>query len=95
MNSWLEQEGTSIISVQRDYENNIVKITQNSSVNPINKWYVPLSFTSSNKLNFNDTKPFTWLTPLDSEKMFSIESNASEWIIFNVQRTGIIIIFMK
>lgn len=98
MDTWTLQTGLPYITVTRNYDNKEILIEQkrfilietNSSDvkksdeenNPL--WWVPLTYTTSNELNFNDTKPSRWMK---AERSINVkeEIKENEWIIFNTQ----------
>lgn len=104
MDTWTLQTGYPIINITRNYENNSAKINQYRFLLEPNKtrklsdrdgpcWYVPLSYTTEQELNFNRTEPKTWLQ-CDSDYK-SIENEIvdlpehDKWIIFNIKLSGI------
>lgn len=101
MDSWTLKVGYPIVTVTRDYINNSVEVTQQRYLLDVERsrdetdrcWYVPLSFTTEKELNFSATHARDWLE-CDcgkSEKLKVIYNMPSdkEWIIFNVQMTGL------
>lgn len=105
MDTWTLQTGYPIVNITRNYENNSAKVNQYRFLLKPNKtrklssdrdapcWYVPLSYTTEQELNFNRTEPKTWLQ-CDSENK-SIEReivNLPEhdtWVLFNIKLSGI------
>lgn len=104
MDTWTLQTGYPIVNVTRNYENNTAIITQyrflknpaqpkklTDNENPC--WWVPLSYTTEEEVDFNTTEPKTWLEcdnnnqPIFKELIDLPENN--EWIIFNVQMAGL------
>lgn len=52
------------------------------------KWYVPISFTVSNKTEkFETVTPDGWLTP-DKDLEFTDVLTSNDWIILNNQESG-------
>lgn len=93
MNSWVSQPGYPILSVNVASDRKHIIITQkrflqnDSNHQDKTRWHVPLSYASNKEnSNFSVTKPFTLLSN------YTLHINLSEpvdWIIFNVQQTGI------
>lgn len=91
MDTWTLQKGLPFLTVTRNYKDKGIQVTQKRfGLDSSNKtedealWWVPITFTTSNKLNFNDTKPTYWMkkSPILS---FDEEIDENEWIIFNTQ----------
>ncbi|XP_053969911.1 aminopeptidase Ey-like isoform X2 [Anastrepha ludens] len=101
MDSWTLQTGYPIITVTRDYERKIAKVTQMrylldtvvSRNAERNCWWVPLSHTSQNENNFADTTPKNWLQCSEMSepvtKTLRDMPSQDEWILFNVQMSGL------
>ncbi|EZA50169.1 Aminopeptidase N [Ooceraea biroi] len=50
------------------------------------KWWIPVTFTTQTNLDFSNTVPKYWLTPVHENVDLIINSN--DWIIVNLQQTG-------
>lgn len=104
MDTWTLQTGYPIVNVTRNYQNNSAVVTQYRFLkNPYKPkklmdserpcWWVPLSFTTEQELDFNTTEPKTWLEcdtdnqPIYKELIDLPEED--EWIIFNIQMAGL------
>lgn len=71
MDTWTKQTGYPIITVRRNYTSISAKIMQRRSLADPSQlklsdsesscWWVPLSFTTSQELDFANTKPKAWL----------------------------------
>ena len=50
-------------------------------------WWIPITYTSKTRLNFNETKPSHWMK---AQQSLVIEDGLplSDWIIVNLQQTG-------
>nr|XP_034185421.1 putative aminopeptidase-2 [Osmia lignaria] len=88
MNSWTNQSGYPVIhvTVQPDYvilrqERFILKPGKDKV--SAAKWYTPISWTSLNTLNFNDTKPRYWL-----QNTTDSLPNKNDLILLNLQQSG-------
>lgn len=97
MDTWTLQTGLPYILVTRNYENNKINVEQkrflllevNSTANVENDekdplWWIPITYTTSTELNFNDTKPSHWMK---ATRSITIDDSVedSSWIIFNTQ----------
>lgn len=102
MDTWTLQTGFPIITVTRDYEKNSAEVRQQRFLTekspgkaPFKEtcWWVPLSYTTAQELNFNTTEPKTWLEcdnqndPI-SKELIDLPLD-DEWIIFNIQISGL------
>lgn len=103
MDTWTTQTGYPIVTVTRNYNNNSAKIVQRrflsdpsqpdsvGSENPC--WWVPLSFTTGEELDFETTEPDTWLKCDENGVAVIKELNnlpePDEWVLFNVQLSGL------
>ncbi|XP_069966544.1 aminopeptidase N isoform X1 [Bactrocera oleae] len=101
MDSWTLQTGYPIITITRDYDRKLAKVTQvrylldTSASREAERscWWVPLSFTTQTEIDFGATTPKNWLQcnemnePVTQTLKDLPESN--EWIIFNVQMSGL------
>lgn len=102
MDAWTLQTGYPVVNVTRNYEKNTAEVTQNrffknpeqteesSDDNPC--WWVPLSYTTEQELDFNTTEPKTWLECDENnqpiQKQIADLPEGNEWIIFNIQIAG-------
>lgn len=51
-------------------------------------WWVPLSYSTKGKINFNQTTPENWLScPSDTQTIQNVADD-EEWIIFNNKMAG-------
>lgn len=102
MDAWTLQTGYPVVNVTRNYEKNTAEVTQHRFLkNPAQTeefsdekpcWWVPLSYTTEQELDFNTTEPKAWLEcdennqPIHKQIIDLPEGN--EWIIFNIQIAG-------
>ncbi|KAJ8973357.1 hypothetical protein NQ317_001401 [Molorchus minor] len=91
MKNWTVETGFPLVEVTLNGTQ--VTVTQERFVlnledrDTTTKWYVPISFTTSNDQNmFSQTSPVAWLTP-DSDLTINFPETPS-WIILNNQMTG-------
>ncbi|KAF2900752.1 hypothetical protein ILUMI_05436 [Ignelater luminosus] len=97
MDTWTVQTGYPVVTVIRNYTDNSAELkqerflfdnTQSSESHP-ECWWVPLTFTTQEQLDFNNTRPKHWLScPSKSEHIFDLP-NDQQWILFNIQGTGL------
>lgn len=93
-----------MINITRNYENNSAEVTQYRFLaDPTQPrkltdtdepcWWVPLSYTTEQELDFNSTEPKEWLEcdkinkPIVRE-IFDLPEK-DEWILFNIQLSGL------
>ncbi|XP_030369807.1 aminopeptidase N-like [Scaptodrosophila lebanonensis] len=101
MESWVSQPGYPIIHVARNYADNktigTINITQerflyNSQTTKRDDcWWIPLSYTTSAELNFENTIPKHWFQCDGSKRRtmeVKTEATENDWILFNLQMTG-------
>ncbi|KAM3967291.1 membrane alanyl aminopeptidase [Aphomia sociella] len=91
MSSWINQAGHPILNVNVNYENGTVSLSQrrfyiNSTVRSNEVYKIPITYTTKNKLDFNNTKPVFVMENISAD----IELNITEesWVLFNIQETG-------
>lgn len=51
-------------------------------------WWVPLSFTDAEKLDFETTKPKYWMKAEKYLNLQTLDVSPDSWVIFNVKETG-------
>lgn len=98
MDTWTLQTGFPVVTVTRNYQTGGASITQdrfmlqNSSkvttTEPEPLWWIPITYTSEKKLNFERTRPSHWMKAERSITLENLSADVSEWVIFNVQETG-------
>lgn len=64
--------------------------TSSISVESMPRWWIPITYTSEKKLNFNKTQPSHWMRAEKSLIISDLDASSSEWVIFNIQETGIL-----
>lgn len=101
MDTWTLQTGYPILTVTRDYDNETADITQMRYLSDSIRlrsdlsscWWVPLSYTTADELDFNSTQPKAWLECDESgvavAKDLKISANRNQWILFNIQLSGL------
>lgn len=94
MDTWFEQAGYPIVTIERDYATGETKATQKKFQYPISNnsesnetWWIPINFATKSDLDFSSTLPTHWLKPQDES--VTIEGvDVNDWIIVNKQLTG-------
>lgn len=54
----------------------------------VRTWWVPLTYTSQDSPDFNDTRVKAWLKGTETQTWLPHLPAKDQWIIFNVQQTG-------
>ncbi|XP_031640015.1 aminopeptidase N-like [Contarinia nasturtii] len=97
--SWSNQNGFPLLTVNRNYQQNTIKISQeryfdyypHPEANSTSYW-IPYNFDTSNNVNVNDTSVDGWLPKGIKSKL--IKPNGiktwtnDDWVLFNKQQTG-------
>lgn len=91
MDIWTTRAGYPVMSVSVNGEG--IRVAQqrfllrNLEETPTNvTWWVPLTWTTQSKPNFNDTATKYWLHT--KEHTINVKANPKEWVIFNIQSSG-------
>ncbi|XP_068081869.1 uncharacterized protein [Anabrus simplex] len=93
VNSWTVQAGYPVVTVTRDYTTGTAVIQQapfvldDSFEESERQWYVPVSYTTSQELEFSNTKPNVWLIPGNNTTLQGLPGD-DQWIILNKQAAG-------
>lgn len=102
MDAWITKMGFPVVNVTRNYETNEVSFDQSrfTFIAPNQwkslqiqydaevLWWIPLSYTTMNQANFNDTKPKDWIRGTKNFAKEFENITTDEWIIVNIQGTG-------
>lgn len=90
MMTWLEQTGSPIINITRNYTTGETRVEQRSLVlkdDSTKKWWIPLNYATKTNPNFSSTAPMTWMSNKDANVVINgIDPN--DWVIFNIQASG-------
>ncbi|XP_055638577.1 aminopeptidase N-like isoform X2 [Toxorhynchites rutilus septentrionalis] len=96
MDSWTLQIGYPVVYVKRDYEGGKVTLRQMRFLydetidDDTSCWWIPLTITTSQNLNFDQTQPQYWLDCVDDATItLTNVSLATEWIMLNNQMAGL------
>ncbi|KAH8283987.1 hypothetical protein KR054_006711 [Drosophila jambulina] len=97
MDAWTLQTGFPVIKVTRDYAAGSAELSQERYLlsTEVSRsqlggcWWVPLSYATQSKLDFNDTAPEDWLEcSKEGQSLPKVIENlpgADQWVIFNTQ----------
>lgn len=92
METWTTQAGYPVVSVAIN-DKGVVDVSQErlfarnlNSTSTEFTWWVPLTWATQNKPNFNDTTTKYWLST--KEDTLDVQVNPDEWMIFNIQSSG-------
>lgn len=100
MDAWTLQKGYPVVSINRDYDLNKIKLTQKWFLsNPSNKiqfteeyqkykWYIPLSYTTKDDPKFEFENEPIWLRADKNETLIEIKINKESWFIANLKHSG-------
>ncbi|KAG8228739.1 hypothetical protein J437_LFUL007074 [Ladona fulva] len=94
MDTWTLQTGYPILTVTRNYDNGSATIKQEryfglSHHQEQNQhWWVPISFTTQDEINFEDTSPKHWLPNTSSMEIFDLPAS-DKWVMFNLKASGL------
>nr|CAD7445351.1 unnamed protein product [Timema bartmani] len=95
--SWTLQMGYPVITVTRDYALGTVNVNQerflltrdNTADDEDYSWWVPLTYTTSDELDFINTSTKVWLNRTEESKNITILNiKEKDWLIFNIQQIG-------
>ncbi|KAI8424607.1 hypothetical protein MSG28_003041 [Choristoneura fumiferana] len=93
MGPWITQPGHPILTVNIDYENESVLLTQkrfylNSSYDSNETYPIPVTYTTELAPDFNNTKPAFIMN--ERSRVLNLTGLSTEpWLIFNVQETAL------
>lgn len=101
MDTWTLQTGFPVVTVTRDYNSTTVRFHQRKfeyadeagkkkhfEKHSDSLWWIPITYTTSNVLNFNETRPSSWIRKTKELLLPDVEINNLDWLIVNVQQTG-------
>jgi hypothetical protein len=75
-------------------ENSTLTAVQASTTTPVpgtegsNLWWVPITYTSLENPDFNNTQPSFWLKATPTLTLPPLSAAADHWVIFNIHETG-------
>ncbi|XP_022215617.2 aminopeptidase N [Drosophila obscura] len=95
MDTWTLQVGYPVVKISRHPNSNAIRLEQVRFVytNTTKEdegllWWIPVTFTTASELNFDNTRPTTWIP---RTKLYELENrnlSTAKWFIFNIQQTG-------
>lgn len=100
MDTWTLQTGFPVVTVTRDYNSSSIHFHQKkfeyadeagkkkNTDKHEDLWWIPITYTTSNVLNFNETRPASWIRKTKDLVIEDVDINNLDWIIVNVQQTG-------
>ncbi|XP_055315275.1 aminopeptidase N-like [Sitodiplosis mosellana] len=97
--SWSNQTGYPLLIVNRDYEENNIKISQERYFNKYpypepssSTWWIPYNFDTANNVAVKNTFPDDWLPQGVRSAVIEPAGNKkwtkNDWVLFNKQQTG-------
>ncbi|XP_054281038.1 aminopeptidase N-like isoform X2 [Macrosteles quadrilineatus] len=95
MENWLTKTSYPLVIATRDYATNKITVAQQLYVieeNPSEHkdcWWIPLTYSTSQKPEFSNTKPENWLSCDERTMTFEIEATDKEWVILNNKMAGL------
>nr|CAD7197814.1 unnamed protein product [Timema douglasi] len=103
MRSWTRETGYPVITVTRNYSDGTAQITQTRFLRPkedvegrtksgdINStsWWIPLTFTSEEELDFDATSPKRWLDPSQEYITLDEMPGDDKWVMFNLKASSL------
>ncbi|XP_047471486.1 aminopeptidase N-like [Penaeus chinensis] len=96
MDPWTLQKGFPVVRLARSADRTSGIITQehflsenrNLSDTHDYRWWIPLSFTTRSRVDFNRTQIMVWMRDYWESLNVTYSSAEDEWVIFNLQQTG-------
>jgi len=94
MDTWTLQMGYPVVDVNFNadgtadlkQERFLLVKNENSTDKHDYKWWIPISYTSQDRPNFEETKPAVWMD--SASKRMTDMPPMSAWKVFNIQQTG-------
>ncbi|KAF5299259.1 hypothetical protein FQA39_LY02432 [Lamprigera yunnana] len=97
MDTWTLQTGYPVVTVVRNYACNSAVLMQNKflrdniKLNSTKKscWWIPITYIEETQLTVNSTRPKVWLSCPCGTDVLSKLPNKTEWILLNVNLSGL------
>ncbi|KAK7075936.1 hypothetical protein SK128_026115, partial [Halocaridina rubra] len=91
MDTWTLQAGYPLITVNRSTDGTTATVSQkrfwtNNPDTP-ETWWVPISYTAHDAMDFNTLQPSMWMADTDLEITVSNLPSETHWVIFNIQES--------
>lgn len=90
MDTWVKQPGYPVLNVHKNKDGKLHLSQERflaDGTTDDQKWWIPLTYTTSSKPDFTQTKPSNWLSPTEETKEIA-ESDKDGWVLFNILQTG-------
>ncbi|KAL1501644.1 hypothetical protein ABEB36_006938 [Hypothenemus hampei] len=94
LHEWIYEKGYPLLTLTLNTDNTVTLNAEkfSSSLNKTeednkNIWWIPLTYTTSDNLDFTELTNVTWLDP-NSLSNFSITLKSGAWILANLQASG-------
>lgn len=96
MDTWTVQPGYPVVTVERKGTDIVVKqqryMLPKTNEKDNSKWFIPISYETSETLTSGEKTETHWLTNKDKEivipNVFSTKNNSEYWIYLNINRTA-------
>ncbi|ALC47212.1 CG14516 [Drosophila busckii] len=95
MDTWTLQTGYPVVKVSRHPNSDAVRLEQtrfvygnSSKADEQLLWWIPITATTAEELNFENTRPSTWIPRTSSYELTNRNLSIAKWFIFNIQQTG-------
>ncbi|XP_055847662.1 aminopeptidase N [Episyrphus balteatus] len=96
MDTWTLQMGFPVLIVRKKpnsfvmqlEQKKFVYVNESTSEEANSLWWIPITYTTSKELNFENTRPITWVPKTRDFAINSKNLSTADWYIFNIQQTG-------
>ncbi|KAK7081103.1 hypothetical protein SK128_000833 [Halocaridina rubra] len=92
MDTWTLQAGYPLITVNRSADGTSASVSQKrfwtNHEDTAETWWVPITYTTQDNPNFDNTQPMMWMADTDLEITVDTLPTQDQWVIFNIQETG-------
>lgn len=95
MDTWTLQAGFPVVKISRHPNTDAVRLEQvrfvygnRSKTDDRPLWWIPITYTTADELNFENTRPTTWMPRTKTYELENRNLSTAKWFIFNIQQTG-------
>lgn len=97
MDTWTLQVGYPVVMISVNASQGVFRLEQqrfvfenrsDSSSEEEPLWWIPITYTSAEEVDFQNTKPRTWIPRTRVYELKDAELTRSRWHLFNIQQTG-------
>lgn len=100
MDTWTLQTGFPVVTVTRNYDDKSIDFKQTrfvylesnktikSQPQPDPLWWIPLTYTTMQEMDFNNTRPSYWIRGIRNLTINNLDIKNYHWIIVNLQQTS-------